>query len=531
MLRNVKIGTQIFICFGIILTLVIAFGLIAGGQLQRMHYLQQADMQIDRFAETGEAPSLSQSFAPYASERQAALDEGRAALHRGMLITIMAGIAAIALCGGMLAAMLGLSISRQISRIVTQARCLADNDMSIEITGLEGGNELAQLSRALRKFRDNMQARSRLSDEILAREAKANSNRETERQAQARVVGEIGAGLNRLANGDLTEAIPSPEQDPFPAEYEALREAYNSVVLILSGALSRFSDVADQVRGGSAEITSAAEDLSSRAETQAATLEQSAAALNELTESVRSTAIRAKNAENASLENRKIAESGASVVREAVEAMKGIEKSSDQITRIIGVIDDIAFQTNLLALNAGVEAARAGEAGRGFAVVASEVRGLAQRASESAREIKTLISKSATQVEAGSALVDRTGECLEQILHKALDVSDQISAIAIAASEQSTGLGEITVGVNQLDQVTQQNAAVAESTNAVAVSLVQRADDLMREFARFSIGETSDPDGLEETEPDMEMTADIAPVALVAAMGGAPAGNARFQEF
>ena len=503
MLRNVKIGTQIYVCFGIILTFVIAFGFVTGGQLQQLNNIFLADMQADRIAD----------------------------LHRRAFVTIMAGIVAIAIIGGGLVVMLSLSILRQISGISAQVRSLGDHDLPVEMARSENGNELAQLSNALRNLKENSRKSRRLADEAIAREATADSKREAERQAQARVVDEIGAGLNRLANGDLTEAIPSPEQDPFPTEYEALREAYNSVVLILSGALSRFSDVADQVRGGSAEITSAAEDLAGRAETQAATLEQSAAALNELTESVRSTAIRAKNAENASLENRKIAESGASVVREAVEAMKGIEKSSDQITRIIGVIDDIAFQTNLLALNAGVEAARAGEAGRGFAVVASEVRGLAQRASESAREIKTLISKSATQVEAGSALVDRTGECLEQILHKALDVSDQISAIADAASEQSTGLGEITAGVNQLDQVTQQNAAVAESTNAVAASLVQRADDLMREFARFSIGETQDFPASELAQPDREVAADTAPVALVAAMGGGPSDNARFCEF
>ncbi|TVP69270.1 MAG: chemotaxis protein [Rhodobacteraceae bacterium] len=308
---------------------------------------------------------------------------------------------------------------------------------------------------------------------------------------QERVVRDISKGLERLADGDLTKPIPSPADDPFPREYEMLRISFNSVISSLSDTLSRVAGVSDGVRSGSEEITSAAQELSGRAETQAATLEQSAAALNELTESVRSTAQRAKKAEQVSEENRKTAQDGAKIMRDAVDAMKMIEKSSSQINRIIGVIDDIAFQTNLLALNAGVEAARAGDAGRGFAVVASEVRGLAQRASDSAREIKSLISQSTSQVEAGSALVDRTGQSLEEILRKAIDVSEQVSAIAVAASEQSSGLAEINVGVNQLDQVTQQNAAVAEETNAAAASLQRQAETLQAELSNFQLAKLS----------------------------------------
>ena len=171
---------------------------------------------------------------------------------------------------------------------------------------------------------------------------------------------------------------------------------------------------------------------------------------------MRSTAERAAGAEEASQQNRNGAQSGAQVVGKAVEAMQGIEKSSEQITRIIGVIDDIAFQTNLLALNAGVEAARAGEAGRGFAVVASEVRLLAQRASDSAREIKELISKSAEQVETGSSLVNQAGEALADILERAQRAASFVEEIASAAAEQANGLKEINTGVNQLDHATQQ---------------------------------------------------------------------------
>jgi methyl-accepting chemotaxis protein len=197
------------------------------------------------------------------------------------------------------------------------------------------------------------------------------------------------------------------------------------------------------------------------------------------------TAERAGMAQEASFGNQKGAERGTAIVQEAVSAMQGIEKGAEQITRIIGVIEDIAFQTNLLALNAGVEAARAGDAGRGFAVVASEVRLLAQRASESAREIKTLISDSTKGVEDGSVLVRRTGESLAEILGRAKDAAGLVADIAMAASEQARGLAEVNAGVNQLDHVTQQNSAVAEETSAAAAALKARSEELILALAGF----------------------------------------------
>ena len=241
------------------------------------------------------------------------------------------------------------------------------------------------------------------------------------------------------------------------------------------------------VREASKEISRASRELSSRAEAQAATLEQSAAALNELTASIGSTADRAAEARRASSENHSGAENGALIVQQAVSAMKGIEESSDQITRIISVIDDIAFQTNLLALNAGVEAARAGDAGRGFAVVASEVRVLARRASESAKEIKTLILESSDQVKAGSGLVGRAGDSLAEIVERAKDATGLVSDIAVAAAEQASGINELNIGINQLDEVTQQNSAMAEETTAAAAGLLKRAEDLMSALAGFQV--------------------------------------------
>ena len=436
-------------------------------------------------ASVPELMAATEALAEEIARRRAVLQATSAETVRSTIVTLITGAAIILALGAAIAALLSLDVTRGLRRTVDQTRRLAEGDLDTEVTGTAHRNELGDLARALEVFKDNARETRRLTAEAEAKRAEDSARTEREMAKQQRVVNEITSGLTRLAAGDLTRRIESPANNPFPVEYDALRNAYNDVVEQLAGIVSRIGSVAVSVRSGSGEINAAAQDLSSRAETQAATLEQSAAALNELTESVRSTAQRAAAAEKSSQDNRAHAETGAQVVREAVAAMRGIEKSSDQITRIIGVIDDIAFQTNLLALNAGVEAARAGEAGRGFAVVASEVRGLAQRASESAREIKTLIQESAAQVEAGSALVGRTGESLEEILKRASEVSGLMGEIAVAASEQASGLDEINAGVNQLDQVTQQNAAVAEETTAAATSLLQKAEELTRELAGF----------------------------------------------
>ena len=227
---------------------------------------------------------------------------------------------------------------------------------------------------------------------------------------------------------------------------------------------------------------------SRRTEHQAATLEETAAALAEITAAVNSAAEGARSARAVVAEARGNSENSGRVVQDAVAAMGEIASSSNQISRIVGVIDDIAFQTNLLALNAGVEAARAGEAGRGFAVVASEVRALAQRSSEAAREIGGLISASAQQVDKGVTLVGEAGEALRQIASSVNGISDHVSDIATSAQEQSASLTEVNGAMAQLDQVTQQNAAMFEETTAASQSLVAQADTLSDRMARFRVG-------------------------------------------
>ncbi|MCL6507424.1 MAG: chemotaxis protein, partial [Bryobacteraceae bacterium] len=222
-----------------------------------------------------------------------------------------------------------------------------------------------------------------------------------------------------------------------------------------------------------------------RTEQQAASLEETAAALDEITATVQRSAAGAKKASDAASEARADANKSGEVVREAVAAMGAIEGSSRQITQIIGVIDEIAFQTNLLALNAGVEAARAGDAGRGFAVVAQEVRGLAQRSAEAAKEIKTLIATSTAQVERGVKLVGHTGEALADIVAKVGAIDGLISEIASSSDEQAQGLAQVNVAVNQMDQVTQQNAAMVEEANAAAASLSNESHELTRLVCQF----------------------------------------------
>ena len=411
-----------------------------------------------------------------------------------ILTTLWEGLAATLLVVGVAISVAILVMRRllhPLDELTEVTQNIASGQYDIDVPYAEAPAPIGSLARNLQSFASELaQAEATGAVQTQADEA-ARAKAAADANIQARVVREIGQGLDRLASGDLSQPIDSPPHDPFPQAYDQLRQSFNLVGSELGLTLDAMSDMVSTVRDGAGEIHQASDDLAARAETQAATLEQSATALNQLTESVRSTSALASDAETAGRDSREQAESGASVVREAVQAMTLIEKSSDNVRRIISVIDDIAFQTNLLALNAGVEAARAGEAGKGFAVVASEVRSLAQRAAESAREIGSLISESATHVSTGSKLVATSGERLEAILENSIQLQGYVSEIAGAAREQSIGLEEINDGISQLDTVTQQNAAVAEQVNAAATNLNVHSSELSGSLARFTTANTN----------------------------------------
>jgi len=246
------------------------------------------------------------------------------------------------------------------------------------------------------------------------------------------------------------------------------------------------------IQGKSSEIQVASEDLSTRTASQAATLEETVAAMEQMATSVNTAAKNTKEVEQAVVTARSDVEHSGRVVEGAIAAMNEIEASSSRISQIIGVIDDIAFQTNLLALNAGVEAARAGEVGRGFAVVASEVRGLAQRSSEAAKEIKILIGTSSTHVQDGVQQVGGAGKALEAVVLQVAQISELVSGISAVSANQATGINEVNIGMTQLDEVTQKNATMVEDSSSAILSLNRETRGLNQLVGQFVLRDDAD---------------------------------------
>jgi len=384
----------------------------------------------------------------------------------------------------------GRSVSTLIGGLTRRMRSLAEGDLDTPITSQDRRDEIGQMAQALLSFRSPAIEKASLeaSQSALAAKTEAErhlseAERTAARQAVETAVAALATALARLSDGDLSYRL----NQPFAPDYEPLRQDFNQAMDKLEDALGEIAGAIGGLNAGSGEVAQAAHDMSRRTEQQAASLEETAAALDQITATMRKSADGAVEAAAVMVRAGEEATASKQVVRDAVSAMKEIETSSDQIGKIIGVIDEIAFQTNLLALNAGVEAARAGDAGKGFAVVASEVRGLAQRSAEAAKEIKALISTSSTQVEKGVGLVDRTGQSLERLLDLVQQINGRVTAIAASAQEQATGLREVNIAVNQMDQVTQQNAAMVEQSTAISQTLAQESDALARLVQRFTL--------------------------------------------
>lgn len=392
---------------------------------------------------------------------------------------------------GLLAAIMLISaLKGPIRRLVRAMGDVASGDLEVDVTDNARADEIGEMARALDVFKLNAIDKVRLEGEsekerALAAQAREQSDTEkAEADAQVRfAVQQLGAALRDLSKGNLASTIDTP----FVGELESLRLDFNESIDQMRDAMSHIRDNARSISSNSDQMRSAADDLARRTEQQAASLEQTAAAVDQISATVRTASGRASDTDKLAGETASDARASGEIVARAVDAMSRIEEASGKINQIIGVIDEIAFQTNLLALNAGVEAARAGEAGKGFAVVAQEVRELAGRSASAAKEIKELIAASGEEVRSGVSLVGETGDSITRIITRIEEISEHVGAMATASREQSTGLAEVNSAVNQMDQMTQQNAAMVEETNASSHTLAQEAADLTALVAKFRL--------------------------------------------
>ncbi len=391
----------------------------------------------------------------------------------------------------------GLWLSRAIAvpvvRMTDAMKRLAEGDNASVVPFQGRGDELGRMAQAVQVFKDNALAKVDLEQHaqetrLQAEQARvaAEAEREEAAQRQHVVVRSLAEGLDRLSGGDLVYRLATP----FADDYEQLRSDFNTAMAKLLETMQIVAANAETIRSGAGEISTASEHLARRTEQQAASLEQTAAALDQITATVHRTAEGANSAGLVAGAASSTAQRSGDLARDTVAAMAGIEESARQVGQIIGVIEEIAFQTNLLALNAGVEAARAGDAGRGFAVVASEVRALAQRSAGAAKEIKTLILASNRHVEVGVGLVAETGKSLEQIIAQVRELSAVVVEIATSAREQAVGLAEVNTAVNQMDQVTQQNAAMVEQSTAASHGLALEAQALTALIGGFALDQS-----------------------------------------
>ena len=409
----------------------------------------------------------------------------------GTSLYLQLGLGLLALSTALLLqALHGNAIVNGIRAVRGAMQRVLDGDLETSAEANDRRDEIGEMARSVDSFRKAAVEKRAL--ESSSAEASQRNAQEREARAAAlaadnaavkRAVDQLALGLNRLSEGDLSVTI----SETFPGDLERLRADFNQTTNRLQSVMGEIASNSSSIRANGLQMRSAADDLARRTEQQAASLEETSAALDEITATVRNATERAEEASHM-VDNAKVyAEKSGSVVSDAMAAMERIEDATGEIGKIINVVDEIAFQTNLLALNAGVEAARAGEAGKGFAVVAQEVRALAGRAAEAARDIKTLVGRSSAEVKTGVELVTAAGEALHRIGEDVLRINEHVKSIVTSAREQSVGLSEINSAVGQMDQVTQQNAAMVEQTNAASHTLAGDAENLSRLVGQFKM--------------------------------------------
>ncbi|SIS50223.1 methyl-accepting chemotaxis protein [Phaeovulum vinaykumarii] len=462
-------------------------------------------------------------------------DINAALAHLRQVSLILLGVAVVALVA--LSTVLARSVTKPIAAISTRMEGMTNGDTETPVPQTTARSEVGKMARALEVFRQALVEKNALEAARLEKEAElrraqdeardreeALRQREAEAEAEARrreeaeraekeaqrrreeaareaqmreqehLVETLAQGLAAISEGDLTVQI----DEDFPPAYEKLRHDFNAAVSKIAGLATSIVESARTIEGEAQVLSNASEELGRRTETQAASLEETAAAMNQMAAAVTSSVEGTRDATRAVERTRATTSDGRGVVRQTVQAMKDIAQSSEKISKITSVIDDIAFQTNLLALNAGVEAARAGETGRGFAVVASEVRSLAQRSSEAAKEIAELIETSSRQVGTGVDLASKSDNALGQIEGLVAELDSLLKSIETSSSEQSVGINEVTTAVNQLDQVTQRNAAMFEENSAASQGLLAEARSLRNLSAVFRVPGESGGSGLQQ---------------------------------
>ncbi|TAU35315.1 methyl-accepting chemotaxis protein [Rhizobium leguminosarum] len=460
---------------------------------------------------------LDECIAAAKAKAEEAGQQMDAASSLALLVSLGIGLAVVGTLVG--SAIFGSkAIARPIERLTASMKQLADGDLETAVPYGGRADEIGDMAGAVEVFKQNglrmrhlnaqesaLQAKSAdlssnissvvagaVAGDFTKRIEKTYDNPDLDRFAGSvnelvmsvqRGVGETQRVIAALAQGDLTDEM----QGEFQGAFGELKRNVNSTMEGLRIVMTEVRSAIDTINSGTGELSDAAGDLSKRTEQQAASLEETAASLEEITSALKSSTERASEASHMVGEARRSTDQSSAVVTDAVAAMGRIERASNEISQIINVIDEIAFQTNLLALNAGVEAARAGDAGKGFAVVAQEVRELAQRSARAAKDIKELITRSSKEVQTGVRLVTQTGDALGVIQSQVSQINDYVHSIAIAAREQTTGLSEINTAVNQMDQVTQQNAAMVEEATASTSRLVEEVVTLADLISRFKV--------------------------------------------